>query len=210
MIEIGSCTTPSRHHSFCIPFLIYFTYILSVFAFLDKNAGSFRFLVRVNDTSKSMWKCFFTYVMAVNLLASLVVVPLISVYLDWLMNKSLNVGHFHHVVPSVYVKFKIALPTHIKSCVITPPPFQCSLPWNQTTLVGYFGELGFQLPVGFGFFFYSGVFLLLFISICQHHVAFYKMFKHSMNQMKRPADENSRCAAKNLCDLIRFHILVIT
>lgn len=84
-----------------------------------------------------------------------------------------------------------------------------SLPWNQTTLVGYAEELCFSIPVGFGYFFVNGVFSLLFISICQHHQAFYKMFKHSVvkSKPKRPNGTN-QSDAKFFYDLIRFHTSV--
>lgn len=81
-----------------------------------------------------------------------------------------------------------------------------SLPWDQTTLVGYVKELGFLIATGFGFFSCYAAFLLLFISICQHHQAFYKMIKHSVNKLKR-SDQN-RCGPKFLRDLMRFHISI--
>lgn len=81
-----------------------------------------------------------------------------------------------------------------------------SVPWNQSTPVGYVEEMCFSIPISFGYFFVSGTFSLLFISICVHHQAFYEMFKLSVNKLKR--SNVRRCDAKFLRDSIRFHILV--
>lgn len=82
--------------------------------------------------------------------------------------------------------------------------FKLSLPWDQTTPVGYGSELILDLPIGFSCMVVNGVFLLLFVSICQHHQAFYKMFKYSINNSKR-SDGANRCDAKFICDLIDFY-----
>lgn len=79
-----------------------------------------------------------------------------------------------------------------------------SLPWNQSTPMGYVGELCFSIWVGFGYFFANGAFLLLFISMCLHHQAFYGMFRHLVEKLKRP--KKNRCDAQFLCDLVRFYI----
>lgn len=83
-----------------------------------------------------------------------------------------------------------------------------SLPWDQTTAMGYIGELAFSMPIGLGYFSINGGFLLLFISICQHHQAFYKIFEQSVNKLTRSNDENNRCDARVLCNVIRFHIKI--
>lgn len=76
-----------------------------------------------------------------------------------------------------------------------------SLPWNQRTPAGYATDVCFVAGFSYEYFILNGVPLVLFISICLHHQAFYKMFKHSI-------DNSSQYDAKLLCDLIRFHILV--
>lgn len=75
-----------------------------------------------------------------------------------------------------------------------------SLPWNQTTYLGYFAELLLLIPLAYGYMIINGTFLLLFISICMHHQAFHKMFKQSTNR-------TDKCDSKFLCDLMRFHVL---
>lgn len=80
------------------------------------------------------------------------------------------------------------------------------LPWNQTTLHGYLGEAG-SITI-FGDVYASECFTLLmfFVSICLHHQAFYKMFKHWIDQRNRQERNNSDEVF--LCDLIRFHIMI--
>lgn len=67
------------------------------------------------------------------------------------------------------------------------------------TYLGYFGEI---VAINLGCAAYviaSGAVLLLFISICFHHQAFFKIFEHSINASKR-------CDKKFLFNLIRFQI----
>lgn len=81
-----------------------------------------------------------------------------------------------------------------------------SLPWNQRTPLGYAMEMFFSVFNADFYFIVNGAFLLLFISICKHHEAFYKMFEHSLR--KYDQNDTDRMDKKSLCDLIRFHILV--
>lgn len=76
-----------------------------------------------------------------------------------------------------------------------------SLPWNRTTFLGYLGEIVFTALLGLSYMTVNGVVLTLFISICYHHLAFYTIFKQSIDRYKR-RDE------RFLCDLIRFHISI--
>lgn len=73
--------------------------------------------------------------------------------------------------------------------------------WNQTTYFGYFGEV-ISLSLGAGtYLIASGAVMLLFISVCLHHRAFFKIFEHTIDTLKQ-------CDKKSLCDLIRFHVTV--
>lgn len=76
------------------------------------------------------------------------------------------------------------------------------MPWNQTTLLGYFGESFIVAVDCTSYLFTTGVFLLLFLSLCIHHQAFHKMFKHSIDTLNQ-CDKNC-CDEKYLCGLIRF------
>lgn len=81
-----------------------------------------------------------------------------------------------------------------------------SLPWNQTSLLGYFGEITSVMTFTGVYLILNGTFLLLFTSICLHHRAFYKIIKQSIDKLN--LSEEHRCDAKFLCDLIRFHITI--
>lgn len=77
--------------------------------------------------------------------------------------------------------------------------FSYSLPWNQHTLIGYFGETFATLLIGEAYGIANGSLLLLFVSLCMHHQAFYQMFQYSTSKLE------SRNAQEQLCKLIRFH-----
>lgn len=80
-----------------------------------------------------------------------------------------------------------------------------SLPWDQSTLIGYFGEISFNVIVGVTYFISNGVMMLLYISICIHHQTFYEMMEHSINKWTS-SDKNERNTEKFLRNLICFHI----
>lgn len=81
-----------------------------------------------------------------------------------------------------------------------------SLPWDQSTLFGYVLEMFVVIYEGQTYMISNGVFLLFFISICCHHQAFYRMFKHSMTKLDHhDANRNDK---RFLCDVIRFHASV--
>lgn len=74
-----------------------------------------------------------------------------------------------------------------------------SLPWDQSSYVGYFGEIFFTILFAYGYLILHGVSLILFISMCLHHRAFSEIFKRLIDAA-RQCDENS------LHDLIGFHL----
>lgn len=82
----------------------------------------------------------------------------------------------------------------------------CRLPWDQRTELGYFGEIVVSVLASNNYIFFNGLFLLLFVSLCFHHRAFYQMVEHSFHVLQR---SNSRRIDKLfLSDQIRFHIIV--
>lgn len=83
-----------------------------------------------------------------------------------------------------------------------------SLPWNQTTPLGYLAEICFQMLCGEAYLTFNGSVILLFISMCLYHQAFYKMFQYSMRKMNQPPDEGQQDTKGVLCNFIRFHISV--
>lgn len=76
-----------------------------------------------------------------------------------------------------------------------------SFPWDQTTYVGYVTEIIATVLIVCGYLILNGIPLLLFISICLHHRAFYRVFKQKIDKIKQ-WDEIF------LCDLVRFHASV--
>lgn len=79
-----------------------------------------------------------------------------------------------------------------------------SLPWNQQTSLGFFYELVFSLYAMGYYLFTSGVELVLFISVCLHDLAFYKMFDFIMIEFDR--DDNKPKQRQILSQLIRLHV----
>lgn len=76
------------------------------------------------------------------------------------------------------------------------------LPWDQNTLTGYMAEIYiFSLGVGTTFAISTGSALMLFISICIHHGAFSKMFKHTAQKLGQQNTGNSEI----LRELVNFH-----
>lgn len=84
--------------------------------------------------------------------------------------------------------------------------FGFSLPWDQETPLGYFGEICISMICIEAYLLDNGALVLLFISMCLHHQAFYKMFQHSLLKLNRP--DKNRNDKKHICNLIRFHISV--
>lgn len=82
----------------------------------------------------------------------------------------------------------------------------CSLPWDQETFLGYIGEMVVSMICMEGYLIDNGALLLLFISMCLHHQAFYRMFRNSLCKLNRP--DKRRNDKEHLCNLIRFHISV--
>lgn len=83
-------------------------------------------------------------------------------------------------------------------------PIHCvRLPWDQTTPLGYMGEICFVILTG-ACFMICGSFILLFISLCLHHRTFYTMIQHFVTEFDDLQEKHSE--NEILCNLIRFHI----
>lgn len=76
------------------------------------------------------------------------------------------------------------------------------------TPVGYFMEISLGISSGGGYYLFSGVMLLWFISMCIHHQAFYQMFLHYVHQSD--ALKENKNLNSHLCELVEFHISVKT
>lgn len=80
--------------------------------------------------------------------------------------------------------------------------YHFSLPWNQTTAMGFIGEACFSTIVGVIFMLFNGMLLLLYVSMCLQHKAFYERFRHSLEKLDRP--DKNRNNQEFLCELIQF------
>lgn len=58
-----------------------------------------------------------------------------------------------------------------------------SLPWNQTTPLGYLGETLFIIAMAENVFVTCGTITMLFLFINLHHQAFYQMFRHILSRL---------------------------
>lgn len=78
------------------------------------------------------------------------------------------------------------------------------MPFNQSTLVGYVLQVAYTINFSEMYYIANATFLILFITICLHNQAFYKMFRHSLQKLDQTNQD--RNVQKILCDLIHFHI----
>lgn len=74
------------------------------------------------------------------------------------------------------------------------------------TLLGYAGEICYDIVAGEAYLFASSI-IVLFISLCQHHQAFYKMFQLLLDKLNYSDDKRKQNAKDGLFQLIRFHTL---
>lgn len=82
------------------------------------------------------------------------------------------------------------------------------MPWNQKTLIGYFGELCVSIAAAGSYFIVTGVLLTLFISMSWHHHAFYQIFEHSVFELNHLDKRRNEHIQIHLCQLIRYHITI--
>lgn len=74
-------------------------------SFLAENSDSFRFLTCVNNTSETLWKIYFKFVIPNVIIMNQLVAPLISILYVWLTNENLNVANLFRPLPLVCVHF---------------------------------------------------------------------------------------------------------
>lgn len=80
------------------------------------------------------------------------------------------------------------------------------MPWNQSTILGYFGEICFILVSCESGLLVNGTIVIIFISLGLHHCAFCKLLKHIIDESNRC--HRKQCNKKLLRDLVRFHATV--
>lgn len=141
--------------------------------------NSFHFLGEANRKSEWIWKMYAIF--AVFTLLNIIVSSIASIVFCWMKYGVFDTNQLYTT-------------------------FTFSLPWDQTTKLGYFMEMICDLIFGEFYLLGNGAFLLLFISICLYHLAFYKRFKYSISKLSQ--SENPGNDKKLLCDLIQFHNMV--
>lgn len=97
---------------------------------------------------------------------------------------------------------KLLCPIFVFFCFV----FWFSLPWNQTTPSGYFGEMICNLWFAESYLISNGAIIVMLLSMMFHHQAFYKMIHHTLDTLNTP--DKNRDDKKLLCKLIRFHISI--
>lgn len=80
-----------------------------------------------------------------------------------------------------------------------------SLPWNQKTAIGYSAEIFISIIFAETYMIVNGGFLLLYISTCFHHNAFYQMFKYSLQSSGRT---KVKIDHQTLCKLVGFYVRI--
>lgn len=81
-----------------------------------------------------------------------------------------------------------------------------SLPWDQSTPIGYSGDVLFCIASGECYLIINGALIILFVSIWCCHEAFFKRFHLSVLRLNHP--ENKPNTNKMLRELIHSHITV--
>lgn len=138
------------------------------------------FLNEANQRSEWIWKVYVTFGMGGNIL-NYITFSGASIVYCWITYGGFDTNH-------LFTAYKFILP------------------WNQAIKLGYFMEIFYDIVFGDMYLLANGSMLLLFISICLHHLAFYKRFKYTTSKLGDPQNPNND--KKILCDLIQFHKLV--
>lgn len=81
----------------------------------------------------------------------------------------------------------------------------CRLPWNQQTVIGFLGDLLVTIGAGSFYLLYNGIFVALFVSICLHHRAFYRMYECLVQRLDEP--DNSRSDQEILREIVDLQVL---
>lgn len=74
-----------------------------------------------------------------------------------------------------------------------------SLPWDQLTLWGYFGEITVSIFTSFTYAWFNATILTFFMAICWHHKAFNEILQHLLRQLNQ-----SNTNEKNEQQIIRI------
>lgn len=78
--------------------------------------------------------------------------------------------------------------------------------WDYHTPSGYAGGILFGIMQSEAYLLGNGSILMLFVCICLHHKAFFRMFEHTVKQLDETFQE--RDPTIQLCEIIKLHISI--
>lgn len=125
-------------------------------------------------------------------------------FVEWWYRWEVFVSTIHGSVCNVFFhKCWKLWQVHLSRCFFV---VNFSLPWNQHTNIGYFWEICYDLVTAEVYVFSGAMFIILFVSLCYHHRAFFKIFQHSLHTFDR--SDEARNDEILLFQLIRFHVTI--
>lgn len=176
-----------------------------LFQNLDIEMEAHNRLIQTNNTCEGMWVIYQKLIE--SLLITMLILPVASVLSNWLIDGSLIVDHFYRTIKTMFVFIGNQSLRFFLIHILCSYTSSFSLPWDQSTVIGYFGEQILINAICFVYSVINGVLLLLFISICLHHRTFYEIIRSWIDKWNN--GNGNRCdldSRKLLCDLIRFHM----
>lgn len=81
------------------------------------------------------------------------------------------------------------------------------MPWDQSTFIGWIYDSIYCAITATPYYTANGCFISFFLSITEHHVAFYQQFDTYIMRIERIA-ENYQLAKQGLGQLVRFHVQI--
>lgn len=181
--------------------ILYFSF--NFIQILDNNGKLIEILNHANNKCEWLWTIHFKFMTIFFL--NVILLCGISIFICWLNYGKLQIDHFYHPADTECAKqlFNHFLKLLFDKICDSKCVFH-RLPWNQSTFLGYFVEIFGGILYSEGYYLQNGVLLLLFLSICIHHQAFYKMFQYLTVELNH--DDGNRCVQKHMGKLVRFHV----
>lgn len=136
----------------------------------------------------------------------IVAVSVVSVFICWFNHGHFDAKYVYHPFRLEWDFWKLfrtkwdSINTHVQ---INRLIFSYRLPWDNSTLIGFVAEICSILNCYHSYNIVNGSTMLLFISICLHHQAFFKMVQHSISKIDRNVHRQNY--DQLLCELIHFH-----
>lgn len=169
-----------------------------IFVDSDAKKESFDHLVQAHNKSEQLWQFYFKLMLGVLIMLS--ITSGASVIHCWIINGRFDENSVFRPLKASYVEKDNLNTNFLKHSYILQ---FFSVPWNQSTLFGFFEDVLFCIIVAEAVFLFNGAFILLFISICWHHQAFDQMLQHSL--IKFEHFNKKRDVKELICNFVNFH-----